>query len=221
MEPRSYVTALVKGWVLILVCALIGGAAALAFAATRPAVYEAESSALVAVDSVDSGSDLWQTSNATVVLASSYAQLVTTPTVTEPAAAAVGDISPQQLARKLDAEVPLQSMNITITASDGDADRAAAMANAAVDALATAITDVAPQTSEGDPAVTLHITEKAVAPTSTSGLSTALLVAVGLAAGLAVGAVLALLRTPAQPSRPAADSVRAEGAGPDRAAPRP
>lgn len=204
MEPRSYVTALLKGWLLIVVCAVLGAGAAFGYAATRTAMYEAESSALVAVDSVDSGSDLWQTSNATVVLATSYSQLVTTPVVTEPAAAEVGGISPQALALKLKANVPLQSMNISITASDADAGRAAAMANAAVDALAAAIADVAPKTGEGDPAVTLHITEKAVAPTSPSGVSTALLVAIGAAAGLALGAVLALLRTPSDaPRRPA------------------
>lgn len=199
MEPRSYFTALVRGWVIILVCAIVGAAAALAFALARADSYEAKSSALVAVDVVESGSDLWQTSNATVVLASSYAELVTTPIVTEPAAQEVGDITPARLGSKVSAEVPLQSVNITVTAQDGDPARAAAIANASITSLADAIREVAPKTSEDEPAVALHITQEAIAPTDPASLSSVLLVAVGAAAGLAFGAVLALLRAPRTP----------------------
>ena len=218
MEPRSYVSSLAKGWIIILVCALVGAAAGLALALSREDVYEAESSAFLAVDEVESGSDLWQTTNATVALAKSYSELVTTPTVTGPAAQEVGGISPEQLSRSLTATVPLESVNITITAQDGDPERAAAMANAALDALVAAVDEVAPSTGEGNSAVSLYITQEATAPAGTSGLSTALLVALGAAAGLALGAVLALLRTPTrhEPVAPAQGSAT----GPD-AAPRP
>lgn len=211
MEPRNYLTALLRGWVIILVAGLLGALAAWAFTATRTDTYEAQSSGIVAVENVESGSDLWQTANATIAMASSYADLISTPLVTEPAAEAVGGITAGELAQQVTATVPLDSVNITIEATDTDPARAAEIANAAVHSLQSAVTEVAPTDSAGEPAVELVITQEATAPTSPGGLPASLLIAIGLVAGLGIGALIALLRAPVRPMTE--ESVRTESPG--------
>lgn len=203
MEPRTYVTAIARGWIIVLVATLLGAAAGFGLSALRPATYEASSSGILAVSNVESGSDLWQTSNAAVVLAGSYADLATTPMVTQPAAEEVGDITPAQLAGRITASAPLESVNIDITAADADPERAAHIANATATALQDAIAEVAPKTPDNEPAVDLHITQEASAPSSPSGLSIGLLIAIGAVAGLGIGIIIALLRAPADATAPA------------------
>lgn len=203
MEPRSYLIALARGWVVILLGAILGAALGFAISALRPASYEASASGFLAVDSVESGSDLWQTSNATIALATSYGELATTPMVTEPAAEQLGDgTTSRQISRAVTADVPLQSVNINLTAEAGDPQRAADIANATLDSLRDAVEEVAPTTAENEPAVVLHVTQEAGVPSAPAGLSTTLLVAIGLAAGLGLGAIVALVRAPTQ-ARPA------------------
>lgn len=197
MEPRNYLTALARGWVVILVGAILGALVGYGLSAARPAVYDANASGIVSVDSVESGSDLWQTSNATIALATSYGELATTPLVTDRAAEKIGDgVTSAQVAGAVSATVPLESVNINVTASDRNPERAAELANATLDALQEAVAKVAPKTTEGEPAVVLHRTQDASAPSSPSGLSSSLLTMIGLVAGLGLGALVALVRAP-------------------------
>lgn len=196
MEPRQYVTALLRSWYILLLACVVGGGLAYGVGSSRTPSYEAQAVTQLGVPVVANGSELWQTTNANVVLASSYTQLVSSPMVTTPAAKEVGDITSDQIAAKVSAKAPLETLNIVVTATDTDPERAAKIATAVAKSMQGAVAEIAPRNTEGKPAVVLHLTQEATTPKSPTGLSATLFTGIGAAGGLALGALVALIRRP-------------------------
>lgn len=181
METPNYPTAFRERWYLIVVGALLGVLAAVALGAALPRSYEASATLFLQVDSPESS--LLERSQFAQARVKSYPDLVTSPQVLE---ATIDDLSlgitPQQLATRLSAANPRDTVLLTITASAPSAELAASTANAVAGHLADLVDDL-----ESD--VRLRLTLPAAVPTSAASPQTIILLGLGLLGGLAVGAI--------------------------------
>jgi capsular polysaccharide biosynthesis protein len=120
---------------LILALVVLGGAAGLAFSRFSPSVYRAEARVLVGQTAVSRQVD-YSDLLASQLLAQTYADLAGTAPVLQAAGAALNPpASAADLAPVVSSRAPVQSIYVLISAQAGDADRAAAIANAVGTAL--------------------------------------------------------------------------------------
>ncbi|WP_022883445.1 polysaccharide biosynthesis tyrosine autokinase [Glaciibacter superstes] len=194
MEPRMYLTALRRRWVLILLLGLVGAAAAMVYDSTQPTLYKSTASVFVSTQRGDTTSELVQGSTFTQANVLSYAQLARTPVVLQPVVDEL-DLagSAYSLAKAISVDVPLNTVIIDITAENGDAGRAAEIANAVSKSLSSVVEDLSPKDQAGKSAVTMTPVAPAVTPSAPYAPNTRLIVVSGIMAGLAVGLLLTLL----------------------------
>ena len=132
MELRDYVRILHKSWVLILASTLLGiGVAALYSIVVTPK-YEAATELYVSVRSGDSAAsgDLVQGTNFARQAVTSYVDVVDSAVVLDRVFAELElDQTSAELAEKIEASSPLNTVLISITVADSDPERAAAIAN--------------------------------------------------------------------------------------------
>jgi capsular polysaccharide biosynthesis protein len=181
METPNYPTAFRERWYLIVVGALLGVLAAVALGAALPRSYEASATLFLQVDSPESS--LLERSQFAQARVKSYPDLVASPQVLE---ATIDDlalgITPQQLATRLSASNPRDTVLLTVTASAPSAELAALTANAVAEHLSDLVDDL-----ESD--VRLTLTLPAAVPTSQASPQPIILIGLGLLGGLAVGAI--------------------------------
>jgi capsular exopolysaccharide synthesis family protein len=194
MEPRSYLDALRRRWVLVVVLGLLGATAALYYDSTQPTLYKSTASVYVSTQRGDTTTELVQGSTFTQANVLSYAQLARTPAVLQPVIdeLELGSSAPI-LANAISVDVPLNTVIINITAQDGDARQAAAIANAVSASLSAVVEALSPSDASGKSAVSMTPIAPAVVPSDPFAPNTRLIVITGILAGLVVGAALALL----------------------------
>lgn len=196
MELSEYLGILRKRWLSIAVLAVLGGILGYAWTAGDTPLYRSTSTVYLTTSLGNTVSDLNQGAAYTSNLMQTYAIVATTPVVLEPVIEKLGlDTSPKALAKSIQAQVPLNSYLIDISVTSSDPTRAADISNAVATQLGNAVRDLAPTSSGGSAA--LKMTQVAAAtpasapfaprPKMTAGL--------GLAGGLALGIVIALVRS--------------------------
>jgi capsular exopolysaccharide synthesis family protein len=196
MDLSQYARVLRAHWLWVVISVVVCAGAAAAIASKQGPTYEARTQLFVS--SARPGADLSQAYQGGLLaqqLARSYAQLVTSPAVTGPVIERLGlRETPGQLASKLSATVPLDTVLIDVAVEDESPRRAAAIADAVDDELPRVVSglDSAPQ-GRGSRAV-VRVASPPQVPTSASGPSKSIYLALGLLLGLAVGVALALLR---------------------------
>lgn len=181
---------------LILACGLLGtfgsGGASLLIEPT----YTAQTRLFVAIQSSGSVSDLQQGNTFSQARMQSYVETVGTPAVLQPAISSLGlAITPAELASKVEASADLNTVIITIAASDKSSVQAAAIAQAVGDSLVQAVGELESPAQGGSSPVKLSVVTPAVAPEEPSAPNTRLNIALGGIAGLSLGVALAALRT--------------------------
>ncbi len=196
MELRDYLVILRKNWLLIIAFTLLGVGAAAGYTLTVTPLYSAETTVFVSSESASSVSELSQGNTYTLSRVTTYAELVSTPSVLEPVIASLGlDVTSDDLASRVSASASTSTTLITITAQDADAVTAADIANAAGSSLASVVEEIeTPTTNESSP-VRLTVVEKATAAFSPSTPNVKLNLALGGLVGLALGLGLAVLRS--------------------------
>ena len=121
MELRDYITVLRKGWVLIVVLALVGVAAAAGFSLLKKPVYSASAQVFVSTETSGSASDLAQGNTFTQQRVLTYSNLVQTPIVLLPVISSLGlDMNADQLATMVSATAPTSTTLISITVQGTD-----------------------------------------------------------------------------------------------------
>lgn len=195
MTLVEYWNVLRKRWILIAVLAAIGASAGFALAKSTSPTYRATSKVFVSAASGSSASDLVQGSTYTQNLVQSYAQLAAMPVVLQPVINRLGlDTTPRELARSVTAETPLDTVIIEISATSGDPATAARVANEISKQLPQVVETVSPSgRSRSSSAVNIETISPAVEPTYPVSPNTRRMTALGGAAGLGGGVVLALL----------------------------
>lgn len=196
LDPQHYWRALVKSWPVILVLALLGGAAGYGYAQTRPDSFRSTSSVFVSAAEGSDPNELLQGSSYTQNLVQSYTRLATSTVVLEPVVADLGlDLTPVQLARQVTAENPLNTVIIDVTVVDPDRQRAADIANAVTRSLSSEARSLSPESAAGLSTLSVAPIAEATPPNQPVGPNRRLMTLTGLAIGLALGVVFALVRS--------------------------
>lgn len=195
MDLRDYFRVLRRSWIVIAACTaaglLIAGSATL----LTKASYTANTQLFVAIQNSGSVQELQQGNIFSQARVQSYVKTATTPVVLQPAIDSLGlDMTPQQLAGKVKASNDVNTVLITISATDNSPVQAAAIAQATADSLVRAVDTLEKPRAGGDSPVRLSVVTPAAAPTTASAPNSKLVLLVGLLLGLLTGIALALLR---------------------------
>jgi succinoglycan biosynthesis transport protein ExoP len=180
---------------LVILLAVLGVGAGFAVALLQPKKYTAGTTVFVSVAQSQTSIDQkYQGTLFTQERVRSYAALVTTPLVTEPVIKSLGlPLEPDELGADLQADVPVDTVLLNITARYGDAKTTARIANSVTDQLVKVI--AALETPEGGQAsvVRTRVVREAAVPDAQSSPQPVLDIVLGLVlgsiAGIGVGAL--------------------------------
>lgn len=193
MTVQRYLTILRERWVaalltFLLVLIAVGGVTAL-----QPRMYESSANVFVRTDPGSSVTDRSAAADYARQQISTYADLVTTPIVLDPAIEALGlTTNAGELANRLSATVPEDTLLISITAQAGDAQSSAELANAVASSLRSQVAEL--ETASGPATVQLTVVTPATAPSSPASPNLVQNLVLGLLAALLAGFLVALLR---------------------------
>lgn len=165
-----------------------------ATALTAP-TYTSEAQLFVSIQNSGSVQELQQGNTFSQARVQSYVKTVSTPVVLQPAIDALGlKESSQDLSKRVKATADLNTVLISITASDRSPVQAAAVAQAVANSLVTAVDSLERPKTGGSSPVGLSIITPAQAPTSPSAPNTKGNLILGLVIGLAFGLAISIAR---------------------------
>ena len=123
-------------------------------------------------------------------------KLVESPIVLQPAIDALGlSTSSAELAKRVNATTDLNTVLITISATDTSPVQAAAIAQAVANSLIQAVDTLEKPKTGGSSPVSMSVIQPATAPTQPSSPNVRLNLLLGLLVGLTIGIAGAILRT--------------------------
>lgn len=195
MDLHDYVATLRKYWWLIAALTVLGGVGGIAYAGTLEPSYRATARTFVTVNAGGSVGELVQGSTFVENSIQSFVELADQPIVLDPVITELGlDRSARSLSTQVSADNPLNTFFIDVSVTDSDPEFAATVANALVEQLGVTVADLAPSTDDAGRSF-VELTPVAEAPTPTFSISRGArsLGVLGAVAGLALGAVGALL----------------------------
>lgn len=181
----------------ILSLAILGTVLAAAFAFFTPPKYEARTQLYVSASSLGgTASELAQGATYSTQIVNSYVDVAKTGIVLEPVINNLKlDLDTKELAERITVTSPQGSVLINVTAQDGDAQKAADIANSIAESLKNVVEEKLEAKQEAGPKlVSLTTTEKAVPPKNPESPKPFLDIIIGLILGLIVGFGLALIR---------------------------
>ncbi len=178
-----------RHWLFVLVLALLGAAAGLAWAATRTPEYTARAEVIIAVTSGQTTGELAQGSNFSQQQARNFAALATREIVLAPVIDRLElETNVADLRRSVSATVPLNTSLISLQAVHPSPQTAADISNAVAQELAHTVTGLSPKVDDlqGAP-VRAQLVETAATPEAPSSPNITLSAVFGLLAGLILG----------------------------------
>ena len=196
MELRDYIRILRKGWVMILLLALVGVGGASAFSILQTPKFSATSKVFVSTQSGGTASELVQGSSFTVQRVKTYSVLVGTPIVLLPVIGTLSlGITADELAKKITASASLDTSIIDIMVTDTNPVRAADTANAISQSLTVVVQNIeTPAAPNAVSPVKLTRAQEATVPSVPVSPNAPLNIALGALLGLALGVGVAVLR---------------------------
>ncbi|MEE9094702.1 polysaccharide biosynthesis tyrosine autokinase [Pseudarthrobacter phenanthrenivorans] len=196
MDLSDYVRIIRRNWIVIVACCLLGLLGGAAASMLTTPTYNAKTRLFVAIQSSGSASDLQQGNTFSQARMESYVETVGTPAVLQPAISSLGlKLSPDELAKKVQASADLHTVIITISAADPSPVQAAAIAQAVSDSLIQVVNKLESPSQGGSSPVKLSVVTPASAPEIPSAPNTRLNIALGGVIGLSLGIGLTALRT--------------------------
>ncbi|WP_223946715.1 polysaccharide biosynthesis tyrosine autokinase [Arthrobacter sp. NtRootA1] len=196
MDLRDYLRILRRNWMLLLATSLAGLAVGGGVSVAAKPTYTAQTQLFVAIQSSGSVQELQQGNTFSQARVQSYVKTVATPVVLQPAIDALGlAITPQELSQRVKASSDLNTVLITIEASDSSPVQAAAIAQAISSSLVNAVDTLERPKTGGTSPISLSVISPAVAPTSPSAPNTKLNLGIGVLVGVAFGFGFAALRS--------------------------
>ena len=198
MELQDYLRIWRRNWIPIVIVTLLATAASAVWSMTRSPVYQAKTQLYVSVRVGDASlGELQQGSSVAKQLVTSYVDIVNTAIVTDGVSAELGGTpTPAELAKKLSASTPSNTVLMEISATDGDAEQAAKIANVTASVFTEVVTNRLEAPSEGSPArVQIDVVEPASVPASPISPNVSRNVTLGFLLGLMLGLGFAVLRS--------------------------
>ncbi|WP_424348220.1 YveK family protein [Kocuria sp. CH-021] len=195
MEPVEHLIALQRSWRIVAICTILGIAAGLLAALLEAPSYRATTSVLLVPSATVGKDDLGSVNSFMNSQIHSYAALTDSPMVLDPVLTETGlSVSHRDLAKRVSAEVPVDTLVVEIHTSASDPAEAANLANSVARHLTDAVGEVAPVGDAGAPTVELETVGAAAPPEQPDSPNKRLRLAVGTAAGLLVGILVAVAR---------------------------
>jgi len=199
VELRDYLRVLHKNWTLIVVSTLAGVAVACGVSIATTPKYVSTTELYVSVQAAaDTGTtDLVQGTSFARQAVASYVSVANSARVLEPVIKELDlKITPQQLAGRVTASAPLNTVLIDISVTDTDARQAAMIANAVGRNLADVVVNVLEKPAGGGTSqVKIETVQPAFAAPKPSSPNVPLNLVLGLLVGLALGVAASVLRT--------------------------
>ncbi|WP_144709975.1 polysaccharide biosynthesis tyrosine autokinase [Curtobacterium pusillum] len=194
------IRALLSGWWILAAATAVGTVAAFLITTITPPTFKASTSFYVSVAGQETGSagEIASGSTAAQQKIKSYTELASSPRVLEQVIERLDlDTTPALLSEKVTSTVGTGTVIISISATDNNARTAARIAGSIGTALSAVVSEIEPETADGTASVRLEEVMPATVPTSPVAPKKAFDLLLGLGAGLAAGAALALLRAAA------------------------
>ena len=193
MIVQHYLTILRERWVYALSTAFIVIAGVAGFTALQTPVYESSANVFVRTDPGNSVTDRSAAADYARQQIDTYADLVTTPIVLDSAIRSLDlDIDAGQLADSVSADVPEDTLLISITARAGGSEESAKLANAVAESLQEQVADL--ETTSGKATVQLTVVTPATAPRVPASPNLTQNFVLGLIAAILAGMLAAVLR---------------------------
>ena len=191
----EFLTLVTRRWTLLLTTTLLAVAAAAVVTYSMTPSYRAESQLFVALQG--SNADASELSQGVYFAANrvkSYPDIVTSPLVLDPVIEELGlDTTAGELADRVSAEVPPNTVLIKVSADDESPRQAAEIANSVSEHLITVVEDLDRTEGVEVSPVRVSVIRPATAPGSPRFPIAWLNIGIGLLAGLAIGLALAAL----------------------------
>ncbi|MFF7977804.1 polysaccharide biosynthesis tyrosine autokinase [Streptomyces sp. NPDC007901] len=210
MDFHGFLKALARRWPTVVVCLVLTVGAAIAATNLSTPVYEARTQLFVATRSGEDTAQLNEGQTFSQARVQSYAAIVTTRQVTEHVVKELKlRTTPEELASRITARAPLNTVLIDITVQDTAPGRAARIANAVAKQFGSVVERLETprplagsaragkkQSREDTPVspVSLGVTQEAVAPVAPISPRPLLNLAAGVLGGLLLGAGVVALR---------------------------
>ncbi len=195
MDLQDYIRVLRKRWRIVgSVTVLCLAAAGVLTVASAP-VYEARAQLFVSTSGGGDASSLLQGSSFTQQRVKSYADIVTSPQVLDPVISQLDlGTTSAELAGRITAEVPLDTVLINVTVRDGSAQRSAAIAGAVASKFSQTVARLERPGASGPAPVKVSVVRKPAVPSAPVSPSPLRNAALGLVLGLLAGFGLGLVR---------------------------
>lgn len=216
MDFDKLMRALRKGWLLIIAGAALGASTGVAISLLSTPTYKASTDVYVSVSGSTNSSELAQGGDAAEQRVQSFANLATKHRVLQPVVDRLGlEMSAEELAEKVSAQTPIDSVIVTITVVDSSADQAAAIANATGESLAEVVTkQLEAPSRDGASPFELETVQPAIPPARPASPRLTVDLTGGLAVGLMVGLGSAALRSALDTRLDGRESVERAAAAP-------
>jgi len=195
VELKDYIRVIRKRWRIIMAAMLVVLAGAALATTLSPKVYEAQTQLFVSTSGGNDSGALLQGSNFTQQRVKSYADIMTSPKVLDPVIEKLGlDTTAAKLAAQITATVPLDTVLIQVTVTDGSPRRAAEVADALGKEFTTAVAELEAVSKTTPSPVKVSIVSTPTVPTAPISPKPTRNLALGVVLGLLLGLGLALLR---------------------------
>ncbi|MEU4492367.1 polysaccharide biosynthesis tyrosine autokinase [Streptomyces sp. NBC_00210] len=189
LDLRDYLRVLSRRWRVIALVTVLGTVAGVLASVLVTPEYRATTTLFVSLQADADTSQLNQGNSFAQARVQSYAGVAQSPEVTGPVLEYLRlDMTSAQLADRIEAEAPLNTVLVHLTVTDTHAARAARISNAVARRFAYVIRKLeSPEESSLPSPVRLTVTHPATVPTAPSSPNTPVNVALGLAVGLLLG----------------------------------
>lgn len=193
---QGYLRVLREQWRVAVAVLVLTAIASVLVVIFRPPEYTAELTLYAAAQPSGAESSALEAGQLAQQRVASYKGLVTSPRVTSEVVAQLGlDVSPKDVAERVTATSPPDSVLINLAVTGPSPGEAEAVANALGATMTNLVTELEkPGAPTAQPPVAIKVVDPAVAPTSPSSPGAVLTLAFGLLAGLALAAGAALAR---------------------------
>ncbi len=193
MDLRTYLAAIRKSWLLIVVTTLLGAVAGtLAYLAT-PATYATTIDFYVSTPA-EKGSNPASAGQFGEARVNSYIVLLSSEEMAKRVVDTTGlDLTPQQVARKIEASTELNTVIVTATVTDGSPQRSLQLAQGLAEGFPELVDELDNQGRDTD-IVVIHVVSGPTLQANPISPDPRIYIGLGIAAGLVCGLVIAILR---------------------------
>ncbi len=193
---RDFLRVLRRRWRIVIALTVLATAAAVTVTALSTRIYQADAEVFVSLrDGSPGTSNAYQGSLFSQERVKSYARIANSPAVTGPVVRQLGlDLTPEQLASKITATAPTDTVLVDLVVKDASPSRARDIANTVASQFAKVVSQLEQPAAGQRSPVSVTVVRPADLPVSPVSPRTTVNIVLGLLVGLVLGIGVAVLR---------------------------